>query len=509
MVDGTPPKAPSKTLVRNKLPSKIPPKSTPAAAGKTNTTKVPNTATKVPIPTSKRISKGPMSASKLLPAAPQQSGRKKSLSERIPVKMERKSYPNSSSTVKKDGEQFLDPSSETKPVDTSILTHTLSIPSSSSDKSVHFATYDEALSSVETSREMPGLHEVDTTENREELYEESNILFEGAEKNKESASSIMQQTTYSSAPLLTENVEIEKHKGDGIRKNDIRDYESKEMNVNDQLLKAEKCITQLTEEVTKLQGILSKVEKPSLVQHTLKLENELKEVQEKLVEERTSTRYHKEAHLVALGEVGKLREKKDQFGTHTSLTKRNAELEARIDEMAREKIEQELDIARLKEEAYALKVQFGNSSCGSEFVTVHQNTVQLRDRVSQLTESKPLGFVPSPLSESWSLDIVRELQKSREAPPLNSTSHTSTVYASVWQKTKQGEVSPSSNVFPSSTVPEMQSDKVAVSEELRGLGVMGKEWRELFAPDGRTIYYNIITNKSTFELPAEIMSLKK
>ncbi|ORC88694.1 uncharacterized protein TM35_000151250 [Trypanosoma theileri] len=547
MAGDTPPKPPSKALVKSKLPSKIPPKSVNTAP-KRNSSKVPGTASKIPISasksTSKVPSKVPISASKLPSAVPpsptptpqqKEAEGKKSLAEQVPVNVVPISNSTVSSTVKKDGEQSTaSSSSKTKLIRTSMLGQSSSPHSSVSDRSLHFATYDDTLSSVETPRGMPGILDVKTRENLKELHDENNLSVNRDGTNQEPVSPILLQSTQPSSPFLADDTEMGKQKEDVIGNKRIEDHDKQKMNANEQLVKAEGHITQLTEEVIRLREALSKVESPLFVQHVLQLENELKEVREKLAEERTSTRYHKEAHLVALGEVGKLRETMGQFGTQSSLIKRNTELEARIDEMTKEKVEQELEIARLKEEAYALKMQFGNLSFGSEYITVRLAGLceicreklnaeaeyrAVRDRLSQLAESKPIGVIPPSLSEPWSPDTVRKLQKQQEeVPSLNSRSHTFTAPSSFSsgisgvsgrQETKQERVMSSPNVLASRTVAEMQGNKVTVSERLHGCGVKRNEWRELLAPDGRTIYYNTITNKSTFEMPTELKNLRK
>ncbi|EKF39455.1 hypothetical protein MOQ_000319, partial [Trypanosoma cruzi marinkellei] len=218
---------------------------------------------------------------------------------------------------------------------------------------------------------------------------------------------------------------------------------------------------------------------------------------------------HREAHMQALIELGKLKETVDQYGDRASLLRRNAELEARIDNMTKKTVKQELTVAQLREETALLETQHGSFSFGSEYVTVrHASLCGLcrerlgadadrrvaRDRLAQLAALEPLGVVPPPLSESWPPEVTRRLQEPREEAPSASVPPPSEDAASLGRDAGV-------DAQPQHVSKEGVGSSSAASQGPCGAATM---WRELPAMDGRALYYNIVTNATTFEPPASM-----
>ncbi|PWU94056.1 hypothetical protein C4B63_28g131 [Trypanosoma cruzi] len=372
----------------------------------------------------------------------------------------------------------------------------------SSEESLHLDTYDGSLTPVETPREMRHPYDKNTfgRENGNSTHAEPSVV-EKKSCEKEVSFKLHAPTQPPSATLVEEPKRQAVEAGGQNKR--FFDKES----IIQQLVNAEERNGQLMAEVARLQRALDADGNAKFVQHALLTESEVERLKQELLRERSSTRHHREAHMEALIELGKLREAVDRYGDRASLLRRNAELEARIDEMAKKTVTQDLIMAKLREETALLETRHGNSSCGSEYVTVrHASLCGLcrerlgadadrrvaRDRLAQLAALEPLGVVPPPLSESWPPEVTRRLQEPREKAPSTPVPPPSGDAASLWRDAGVD------------AQPQHVSKEGIGSSSAASKGPCGAAniWRELPAMDGRALYYNIVTNATTFEPPA-------
>ncbi|KAF8296910.1 hypothetical protein TcBrA4_0069360 [Trypanosoma cruzi] len=102
------------------------------------------------------------------------------------------------------------------------------------------------------------------------------------------------------------------------------------------------------------------------------------------------------------------------------------------------------------------------------------------------------GRCSTPLSESWPPEVTRRLQEPREKAPSTPVPPPSGDAASLWRDAGVD------------AQPQHVSKEGIGSSSAASKGPCGAAniWRELPAMDGRALYYNIVTNATTFEPPA-------
>jgi hypothetical protein len=255
------------------------------------------------------------------------------------------------------------------------------------------------------------------------------------------------------------------------------DYIAKIDFLENQLVRNETHIAKLTEEGRRLKENLYEREGPRVAEHMMELERQVRELTHQLRKERDGVEYHRLAHLQALDELTKMHKIFSENGDFKRCIEENMHLRHSVAELTQVKAEQAMRIDELERQMVVIDQREGKLAAKGKSPYVHirraglcatclaavESQEEYLERKLLWERSQAVMPVPPLLSQPWHTDPVVLM-----AQPVQGIDH----HKGILAKPAPG----------------------------------ARGWRELVTPTGQVVYHNIITNQSTLQKPAELVT---
>ena len=258
------------------------------------------------------------------------------------------------------------------------------------------------------------------------------------------------------------------------------DYIAKIDFLENQLIRAETQIANLTTEGRRLKENLYEREGPRVAQHMMELERQVQQLTHQVKKERDGVEYHRTAHLQALDELTKMHHVFKENGDYKTCIEENMRLKNIVAELTQLKAEHIMMIDELEQRVMVIDTREGHFAAlgGGKSPYVHvrraalceacRNAVEgqedFLDRKLEWERGQSVMPIPPLLSQQWHKDPVSIMTQRASHRPI-------------------GDIFDHPRPVP---------------------GARG--WRELVTPTGQVVFHNIITNQSTLQRPAELAS---